>query len=116
MYPILFTIGPMEIRSYGFMMVIGIIAATLLSIREAKFFDIRKDDLLDLVILIIITSIIGARIIFVLMNLDYYLTHPNQLFNLANGGLSFHGGLIAGILSGVLWCIIRRKSILVISD
>ena len=54
-------------------------------------------------------GIIGARIYYVLFELDYYLQNPGEIIQVWNGGIAIYGALIAGILT-IYWYT-KRKGI-----
>jgi phosphatidylglycerol:prolipoprotein diacylglycerol transferase len=72
-----------------------------LSAREAVRRAESPDDLLKAAEIALIGGLIGARLYYVLFNLDYYQTQPWwRIFAVWEGGLAIHGGLIAGLLTG----------------
>lgn len=96
--PVIFTIGPLAIRWYGLMMAISFISGGYFIIRDGKKKGLNEDDLLNMFIWVIIGAIIGARLIYVVTNLDYFLSVPADIIRIDHGGLAFHGGLLGGIL------------------
>jgi phosphatidylglycerol:prolipoprotein diacylglycerol transferase len=72
-----------------------------LSAREAVRRGESPDDLLKAAEIALIGGLIGARLYYVLFNLDYYQTQPWwRIFAVWEGGLAIHGGLIAGLVAG----------------
>ena len=53
---------------------------------------------------IIVFGIIGARLYYVLFNLDYYLSKPLEIFMVWNGGLAIHGGIFAALIFIMIYC------------
>jgi phosphatidylglycerol:prolipoprotein diacylglycerol transferase len=109
MRPILFQIGRVPILSYGFSLALAFIICTLLGVREAKRRDIDPDKVLDLALYLCISGIIGARLLFVLLDIPTYFTNPIEIINLRDGGLSYQGGFIAALLVGIAFS--RRSGI-----
>ncbi len=109
MRPILFQIGRVPILSYGFSLAIAFILCTLLGMREARRRDIDPDKVIDLALYLCISGIIGARLVFVLLDIPTYFRNPIQIINLRDGGLTYHGGFIAALLVGVVFA--RRSGI-----
>jgi len=101
MRPILFQIGRVPILSYGFSLAIAFVACTLFGMREARRRDIDPDKVLDLALYVCISGIIGARLLFVLLDVPTYFKDPIQIFNLRDGGLAYHGGFIVALLVGI---------------
>lgn len=104
---IAFSIIGINIYWYSFFIVIGIVFALILSFFSKEKFGIKFDDVIDITIITLIAGIIGARLYYVLFNLNYYLASPTKLFALRDGGLAIYGGLIFGGLA----LIFRAKKI-----
>ena len=94
---------------YGVIIGLGFLLGITFCTKRARRFGLNEDDIYDVMIWLIPCSIIGARLYYVLFQLDYYLAHPDELFALRNGGLAIYGGVIAGVLMAYLVC--RRKKI-----
>ena len=94
MHPILFTIGTLEIRVYGVLTAIAFMTGIYLSSILAKKRSINPDIILDLGLVIIICSIIGARALYVIVWWKYFAVHLAEIFKVWEGGLVFYGGLI----------------------
>lgn len=110
--PVLLSIGPLQIRYYGLFFVLGFVIAYFLLIHLAKRkeLSITKDDIADFLLYMIIGTILGARIFYVLFyNLPFYLDNLGQIIAVWNGGLSFHGGLIGAAIAGIYFT--KRKKI-----
>ena len=90
MRPILFQLGRVPILSYGFSLAIAFVVCTILGIREARRRDIDPDKFLDLALYVCISAIIGARLLFVLLDIPTYFRDPIQIINLRDGGLAYH--------------------------
>ncbi len=105
--PEIVRLGPLAIRWYGIMYLLGFASAYLLiryQIREKRM-SVGKDFIESLFSYLILGLLIGARMGYVVFyNLSYYLQHPLDIFALWHGGMSFHGGLIGSILAGYLFC------------
>lgn len=109
MHPIAFTLGSLTIRWYG----IAIAAAIAISISaayvESRRQGINTDNVLDMAIAAILGGIAGARIGWVLTSPDvaWYLAHPLQIIAIWNGGLSYFGAIIGGVIAAH-WVVRRR--------
>lgn len=103
--PIIFSIGPLAVRWYGLVYVLGFLAAYWLLQREAKKGTIPgldKKTVEDFTFWFVIFSIVCARIAYVfLYNPSYYFSRIWEVLFIWQGGLSFHGGLVGAILAGV---------------
>ena len=116
MNPEMFSLGPISIRWYSFMILIGIIVAFVVATLEEKRKGFPKDFVIDLGFYLILFGILGARIYYVLFNLDYYLANPSQIIAVWNGGLAIHGGIIAGAVTLIVFCLKRKINILKTMD
>ena len=94
-------IGPLTIRWYGVMYLIGFAASYLLVKEQIKKrgLPLSSDFLESLYTYIILGLVIGARLGYVLFyDLSGYLIHPLDIFAVWHGGMSFHGGLIGSVV------------------
>ena len=101
-YPVLLDLGFLKIYSWGFMVALAFIAATILAAKEAKRKNISPEKIYSLVTYIIIGAIIGSRVGYLLFNLNN-LTTFLDIFKFWEGGLSFHGGFVGGVLFGFFY-------------
>ena len=99
----IFSIGDVNIEWYSVLIVIGAILAIIMIIREAKRYGYPKDFVFNMCFWTIIMGIIGARLYYVLFNLDLY-TNIVDVFKIWEGGLAIHGGIIFGLITCFLYC------------
>lgn len=107
--PEIVRVGPIAVRWYGVMYLLGFAASYVLVMHQIKKkgLDLSRDFLDSLYTFIVLGLIIGARLGYVLFyNLSFYLQNPMDIFALWEGGMSFHGGLIGSVLAGI-WCCKR---------
>lgn len=109
---IAFTIFGISVYKYAVCIVIGIILALVLCKFAKEKFDINYNDVLICTVIGIIFGTIGARLYFVLFNLDYYSQNISEIFNFRNGGLAIYGGLILGALAIYVYCKIKKINVL----
>lgn len=102
-------LGFIQVYWYSIFIFLGMLTACILIYREAKRRNIDNDFLVDLTFYALIFGIIGARLYYVVFNLDYYLSHPIEIFQIWNGGLAIHGGLFAGLITVLVYC--KRKKV-----
>jgi phosphatidylglycerol:prolipoprotein diacylglycerol transferase len=108
MYPILLDLGGFSIKTYGFLIALGFALGLLLASREAKRVGLSVQAIGDLAFYILLGAIIGARLYFILTNLDYFTRHPLDMLKIWQGGLTFFGGFIAAVILCV-WMIRRHR-------
>ena len=87
---VLIDLGFIQIRWYSFLILIALIIGYFLVLKETKKRNISKDELNDLLFYLIIISILGARVYYVLFNLKYYLQNPAEIIMMWHGGLAIH--------------------------
>ncbi|OGY47300.1 MAG: prolipoprotein diacylglyceryl transferase [Candidatus Buchananbacteria bacterium RIFCSPHIGHO2_01_FULL_47_11b] len=107
--PIAFQLGFITIHWYGLFVVGGMVAALLVASKLAGKLGIARDDVWDLAFYVVIFGLLGARTYAVLLELPYYLAHPDQIIAIWNGGIAIHGALIGGALAVVYFA--RKKNV-----
>ena len=110
--PVLLRLGPFEIRYYGLFYVLGFVMAYFIIdyLAKKKKISLSKDDIADFLLYIIVGTVLGARIFYIIFyNLPFYLSNPFEMLAVWHGGLSFHGGLIGSVIAGFYFC--KRKKI-----
>ncbi len=116
MHPIIFELGPIKLYSFGLMVVLGFIAGSYLSANLARKRGLPGEAFLDAAVVILFSSILGARLLFVLLNWETFSRDVSHIGAIWQGGMSFHGGAAAGIISGSLYMRWRRIPILAMAD
>jgi phosphatidylglycerol:prolipoprotein diacylglycerol transferase len=109
-------IGSFGIALYGVVIAIGMILGLTLSSKIAGRTGQDPDTIWDLAASLIIFSIIGARIYYVIFMWDFYKDNPMQIFNLRGGGLAIYGGIIAGVITLFVYCRRKGKSFPLLLD
>jgi phosphatidylglycerol:prolipoprotein diacylglycerol transferase len=113
-------IGPLTIHFYGLLIMLGVVAAAVLSYFEAKRYKENPEIVLDCLPWLIIGGVIGARIWHILtppashvaqgITTMYYLTHPLDAIAIWRGGLGIPGGVAGGALAFYLYARKRKIS------
>lgn len=117
MNPIAFTLFGLEIRWYGIFIAIAMVIASVFVLRKGKQMALKEDDLLDLIIWVLPSAIIGARLHYVLFyDLGYYLSQPLEILNLRAGGLAIQGGVIAGVFAGYIVTRVKKLPFVKLAD
>jgi phosphatidylglycerol:prolipoprotein diacylglycerol transferase len=101
--PDIFHIGSYAIGWHGVLMVLGIIVGILLTLRLAMRAGISEEFIYTSAFLVVIFGLIGARLVHVLDNLDFYSDNPGKILAFWEGGLAWYGGLLGGILAVVVY-------------
>ena len=108
MHPILIQIGHFSVYSYGAMFALGFAAAFFLIVRNAPRYNFEKDTIGNLLFAALLGGIAGARALYVLLHISYYMRHPLEILNLTRGGLVWYGGNLGG-LAAFVWYAAKRK-------
>ena len=106
--PIAVTIMGIEIRWYGILIATGMLIAGAISYCRAERFSVKKDKIIDIILISIPIGIIGARLYYVVFQWDYYKDNLSEIINVRNGGLAIHGGLIFGIGTAYIMCRLKK--------
>lgn len=117
MHPVLFRLGSLAIHSYGVMLMLGFLAGIWLSSRQARKLGLRRDLPVDLSVWVLLCSILLARLTYVALNWGDYVSRPLDILQVwKEGGLSFHGGLLGGVLAVLLFSRRARISFWLLAD
>jgi phosphatidylglycerol---prolipoprotein diacylglyceryl transferase len=117
--PVAFSLGPLTVRWYGlaYLAAFALGAFILWRIGRRWKLTISLDDVLTVIIGVVIGAIVGGRLGYVIAYGDgYYLSHPLEIFMLSEGGMSFHGGLIGVVISGIISARITKIPFLTLAD
>lgn len=111
-----FDLGIIQIYWYSIFIFLAILAACIVIYLEAKKRKINEEFIVNLAFNVIIFGVIGARLYYVLFNLDYYMSNPVEILEIWNGGLAIHGGILAGALFAICYCKKHKVETLKIFD
>ena len=109
-------IGNFGIALYGIVIALGMILGLTLASRIAKKTGQDPDMIWDLAAPLLILSILGARIYYVIFMWDYYKDDPIQIFNIRGGGLAIYGGIIAGAITLYVYCKVKKQKFPLVLD
>jgi phosphatidylglycerol:prolipoprotein diacylglycerol transferase len=121
MHPVLFTIGPFTLHSYGLMMVAAFVLATALAVRAARKLPrelaaIASDQLIDFTCLALLGGIVGGRASYVVQEWAHFARNPLEMSAIWEGGLIWYGGFLGGLLAGWLYVRAKRLDFLRVTD
>ncbi len=105
--PYVFQIGPLAVRWYGLMFAVSVLIGFYYLRKHGLKKGFNEDSLFILFIIILLSLVAGARLVFVVTNWSFFMEHPELIIRVDRGGLAFHGGLLGGILSSWLYCRIK---------
>jgi len=111
--PVLLHLGPLQVRWYGLMYVLGFIASYLLVHHQIKRYKLTAlaGHFENLNLVLLVSLVLGARLGYVLFyNPGYYLANPQDILATWQGGMSFHGALLGTLVGGLLFCWRKKLS------
>lgn len=110
------SIGGFTIAYYGIVIGIGIIGGVLLAQWQAKRTGQDPEMYLDLSMIAVVLSIIGARVYYVVFAWDMYKDDLLSIFNIRNGGLAIYGGVLTAIATVFVFSRVRKQSFGLLTD
>ncbi len=109
MYPLLFELGPLSIYSYGVLLATAYIVGLQFALRRANRAGLDGQRVMDLGIFVIISALVGAKLMLFVVDFRRFTSDPAQLMVLLKSGGVFYGGLLLAV--PVAWWYIRRHAL-----
>ncbi len=116
MHPIFIKLGSFTVYSYGAAAAAAVVLAYGFARSRARRFGFSEGDVSDLVLLLFISGVIGARLFYIAQNWDLFAARPLSAFWLREGGLVWYGGFLLALLSGAVYARVRRLSAWALCD
>ena len=105
--PVLLTLGPLSLRWYGLMYLVGFAGAWWLAGKRLASSSWNNGQIAELLFYAFLGAIVGGRLGYVVFyQFGYFLQEPLFLFKIWTGGMSFHGSLLGGLVS--LWWFAKK--------
>lgn len=115
MHPILFSIGHITIYSYGIMFATAFVTGIYLAQKKASSEGIDAKVIIDIGIYLLISSLIGARLFYVMDNLEWFIEHPIEIV-FSRTGFVFYGGFIFAALTMIYYLRRQKLPVLKVAD
>lgn len=96
--------GFIQIYWYSIFIFLAVAVGSIVILLETKKQKINQDFMINLIFYGIVFGLLGARLYYVLFNLSYYSKYPIEIFEIWNGGLAIHGGILFGLITIYLYC------------
>ena len=103
MDPVLFNIGKIEIRWYSILILVSFFVALFVVTREAKKFGIKSDFIFNMLFWTLVIGVVGASLYYVICDWAYFKDNVSEIFKVWHGGLAIHGGIIAGLITTIVY-------------
>ncbi|HEY8892267.1 MAG TPA: prolipoprotein diacylglyceryl transferase [Clostridium sp.] len=116
MDPIAFTVFGLTIRWYGILIATGMMAGIILANYTSKLKGLDYDEFLNIVLISFPIAIIGARTYYVIFEFNQYKDNLIEVFNIRQGGLAIHGGIIFGMLAAFIYTRYKKENLLKFAD
>jgi len=117
--PNILEIGPLALRWYGLLIVLGVLLAAIIAAREAKRRGLDPNIVWDGLFVVLIFGLVGARLYHVVstptgseIGFQYYLQNPIEIFAIWRGGLGIYGAVVGGVIGLYLFTRWRRLNFL----
>ncbi|MCP1102748.1 phosphatidylglycerol:prolipoprotein diacylglycerol transferase [Aequitasia blattaphilus] len=111
-----FDVFGFEIAYYGILIGLGVLAGVAIAMQMAKKSKQNPETYLDLAIVGVITSVIGARLFYVAFSWEEYKDDLLSILNVRQGGLAIYGGIIAAIIVAFLFGRKKKISVFLLLD
>lgn len=105
-----------DIAYYGIIIGLGILAGIVIAVLEARRTGQNPEDYYDLAIYAVIFAIIGARLYYVIFSWDMYKDNLLSIVNIRQGGLAIYGGVIAAVITVIVFARIKKLSAPLLMD
>jgi phosphatidylglycerol---prolipoprotein diacylglyceryl transferase len=119
MYPVLFKLGRLQVHAYGLLLAVSFLVGILWAMRRGEKRGIPGDSVMDAGLYVVISAIIGSRLFYVVTHIDEFrgrwfdTVNPFQSSGeIGIAGLSMLGGVVMAIATIMIFCRIKRLSIL----
>lgn len=113
---VIFQIFGYDVYWYGVIIASGVLIALGFAIREAKRTGQNPENYVDIALFGVIFSVIGARLYYVLFSWELYIDEPLKIFALREGGLAIYGGIIAGVVTVIIYTKIKKLNFWLVAD
>ncbi len=103
MYPNLFSIGPFTIHSYGLFLALAFLLGLRVATHYGKRENLEPSVITDLVVYIFVSALVGAKLLLIIVDFDYYRVDWGRLLSIYQVGGVFYGGFIAAFIVSLLF-------------
>jgi len=112
--PVAFGFGPFEVRWYGIMVVLAVVAIIIITLLEAKRVRISEEHIYSVALWAVIGGVMVSRLVHVIDKWDYYMAHPEQITRFE--GLSVYGAVIGAMAAVLIYAWVKKLSFWQLGD
>lgn len=116
MNKILVSVGPIDIYWYSFLILVAVLVGTSIAVKYSRNQNMPSMIVSDMIVGLVVSAIIGARIYYVIFNFDAYQNNLLGIFKIWEGGLAIYGAVIAGVLYILNYCYKKNVSFIKMLD
>lgn len=116
MHPILCQLGPLTLRTYGALVALAFIVGLRFTEWGGRTRKIPDAFMVDFSAVLILSGLLGARILYILLNFTYFKDHTFEMIKIWEGGLVFYGGFLAAAVAGIWYARRRGYSPALVAD
>lgn len=109
--PTLVQLGPLLITWHGFFTAVGVLAGITLAVKFGALFGFSEDDIMSVALWSVVGGILGARLMHVVDQWDYYSRDPLTILKINEGGLAVFGMVVGGPIAGAIYAKRRKFSV-----
>ena len=113
---LLFSLGGLNIYLFGIMVSLGFLAGGFIALKRVRRYGLDQNKAFDLILYLLAGGLAGARLLYVALNWNDYSASPLSVFSLHQGGLSFHGAVLGGVITALIYARRQRISFLELGD
>lgn len=112
--PVAFSLGAFEVRWYGIMVVLAIVAIIVIALQEAKRVGISEEHIYSVALWAVIGGVVVSRLVHVIDKWDYYMAHPGRIIGFE--GLTIYGAVIGALLAVLIYAWVKKLSFWQLGD
>lgn len=113
---VMFSIGPITVYWYSFFIIMAVILGYNIVVNYSKKLEYKTGAIMDMVLGLVLSAIVGARLYYVIFNFDAYKDDLLEILMIWNGGLAIYGAIIGGTLYTLYYCKKRDLSFIKLLD
>ena len=113
---VMFSIGPITVYWYSFLIILAVIIGYNMIINYSKKINYKTGAIIDMILGVVMSAIIGARIYYVVFNFEAYKDDLFEILMIWNGGLAIYGAIIGGMLYILYYCKKKDLSFIKLLD
>ncbi|MBF0216507.1 MAG: prolipoprotein diacylglyceryl transferase [Candidatus Omnitrophica bacterium] len=116
MHPVLLDVFGFKIYTYGFCVAAAFLTCAFLAYGYSRRTGEPFNEIADCFFWVLLSGLVGGRMLYVIVNIGYFASNPWLIPVFRDGGMAFHGSLIAGAAAGIITCRVKKLSFWKMSD